>query len=54
MVEGDVLVVDVRTKTEYKSGYIPEANNVPLDQIEKSFKNLTENKDDTILVYCRS
>lgn len=54
MVEGDVLVVDVRTRTEYESGYIPEAYNVPLDQIEKSFKNVTENKDDTILVYCRS
>lgn len=54
MVEGNVLVVDVRTRTEYESGYIPEAYNVPLDQIEKGFKNVTENKDDTILVYCRS
>ena len=54
MVEGDVLVVDVRTRTEFESGYIPEAYNVPLDQIEKSFKNVTENKDDTILIYCRS
>jgi len=54
MVEGDVLVIDVRTRTEFESGYIPEAYNVPLDQIEKSFKNVTENKDDTILIYCRS
>lgn len=54
MVEGNVIVVDVRTRTEYESGYIPEAYNVPLDQIETGFKNVTENKDDIILVYCRS
>jgi len=52
--EGGVLIVDVRTRTEYESGYIHEAYNVPLDQIKKSFKNITENKDDKILVYCRS
>ncbi len=52
--EGGVLIVDVRTRTEFESGYIPEAYNVPLDQIENSFKNVTENKDDKILVYCRS
>lgn len=51
---GGVLVVDVRTRTEFESGYIPDAYNVPLDQIENGFKNVTQNKDDVILVYCRS
>ncbi len=54
MDAGDVLIVDVRTVGEYESGFIPEAYNVPLDGIDKNIKNITENKDDTILVYCRS
>lgn len=51
---GDVLIVDVRTRVEYEEGYIPDAYNVPLDQIDKGISNVTSNKDDTILVYCRS
>ncbi len=52
--EGDVIIVDVRTRVEYEDGYIPDAYNVPLDQIEIGIGNITANKDDTILVYCRS
>lgn len=51
---GGVLVVDVRTRSEFDSGYIPDAYNVPLDQIANGFKNVTQNKDDVILIYCRS
>lgn len=52
--EGDVLIVDVRTVEEYNDGYIPDAYNVPLDQIEAGIGNVSSSKDDTILVYCRS
>ena len=51
---GDVLIVDVRTRVEYEDGYIMDAYNVPLDQIDKGIVNVTSNKEDTILVYCRS
>jgi len=51
---GGVLVVDVRTRTEYNAGYIPDAYNVPLDQIANGFKNVTQKMDDVILVYCQS
>lgn len=52
--KGGALVVDVRTRVEYEEGYIPDAFNVPLDQIDKGIKNVTDDKDATILLYCRS
>jgi len=52
--KGGALVIDVRTREEYENGYIPDAYNVPLDQIEKGIGNVAASKDDIILVYCRS
>lgn len=52
--EGGALIIDVRTRTEYEDGYIPDAYNVPLDQIEQGIGNVTEDKNAKILVYCRS
>ena len=51
---GGVLVVDVRTREEYDAGHIPDVYNVPLDEIRDGIMKVTENRDDTILLYCRS
>ena len=49
-----VIVVDVRTLEEYKEGHIPNAISVPLETIENEAETKLKNKDDLILVYCRS
>ncbi len=46
------LVVDVRTPEEYRSGHIPGAVNLPLDQIQAWAKDLP--KDRPVYLYCRS
>ena len=49
-----VIVVDVRTLEEYNEGHIPNAISVPLETIENETEAKLKNKDDLILVYCRS
>ena len=49
-----VIVVDVRTLEEYTEGHIPNAISVPLETIENEAETKLKNKDDLILVYCRS
>lgn len=48
------IVVDVRTLEEYNEGHIPNAISVPLEIIENEAEAKLKNKDDLILVYCRS
>lgn len=46
----DIVIVDVRTESEYKSGHLKEAINIPVGEIE----SITISKDKTLIVYCRS
>ena len=48
------IVVDVRSLEEYNEGHIPNAISVPLETIENEAATKLKNKDDLILVYCRS
>jgi len=48
------IVVDVRTIEEYNEGHIPNAVSIPLETIENEAEGKLKNKDDLILVYCRS
>ena len=47
----DYLLIDVRSESEYKSGYIPTAINIPLNKIEARADEIPENK--LIVVYCK-
>ena len=51
--EGYILL-DVRTKEEYESGYIPGAINIPLSDINENVVSSLPDKSQMILVYCRS
>ena len=51
--EGYILL-DVRTKEEYESGYIPGAINIPLSDINENVVSSLPDKSQIILVYCRS
>ena len=50
----DYIILDVRTIEEYESGHIPGAVNVPNETILRDDIAELPNKDQLILVYCRS
>ena len=49
-----VLVVDVRTVQEFKSGAYPDAINIPLDDLMTRRAEFGDNTDREIIVYCAS
>ncbi len=50
----DYIILDVRTLDEYKSGHIPGALLVPNEIIGVEELTMLPDKDQLILVYCRS
>lgn len=48
---GEVVVIDVRPDSEYQSGHIPHAINIPIDELESEIENLPTDKE--IIAYCR-
>lgn len=54
MMNENSLILDVRTAEEFATGHIPNAVLLPLDQIQAGDLELLDNKDQIILVYCRS
>lgn len=49
--KGDVIVLDVRPRSEYDQGHIPHARSVPLAELEHRLSTLPRNKQ--IIAYCR-
>lgn len=52
--EKDYIILDVRTIDEYKDKHIPDAINVPNEAIKAKEPKELPDKDQLILVYCRS
>ncbi|BBF43151.1 phage shock protein E precursor [Lachnospiraceae bacterium KM106-2] len=52
--ESDLVVLDVRTESEYLSGHIPNAILLPYDQISEQAEASLPDKDAKIIVYCHS
>lgn len=52
--ESDYVILDVRTLDEYNSGHIENAIVILYDEIEIKAEDILKNKDQLILVYCRS
>ena len=50
----DYIILDVRTEEEYAVGHIPNAICIPNETIDKSVIEKLPNKDQLILIYCRS
>ena len=47
------VLLDVRTREEYREGHIPGSVNIPLDALEDAEKNISD-KETPIFVYCHS
>lgn len=52
--EDNVIILDVRTQEEFDSGHIEGAILLPYDQISEKASEVLPDKNQTILVYCRS
>lgn len=50
----NLLILDVRRFSEFKSGKIPNSINIPVDDLEFELDELEEFKEKPILVYCKS
>lgn len=50
----DYVIVDVRTPDEYKEGHIPNAINIPNETINETVYDKLKDKNQLILIYCRS
>lgn len=52
--EDDYVILDARTQAEYDEGHIPGAILIPHDTVATAAEDALPNKDQLILVYCRS
>ena len=48
------LIIDVRTEGEYLAGHVPGAQLIPHDQMASYVDSLAAQKDDEIVLYCKS
>mgnify|MGYP001622892399 FL=1 len=47
-------ILDVRTREEFEESHIDNAILLPLDEINEKVEKVFQDKNETILVYCRS
>lgn len=52
--EDNIIILDVRTQEEFDSAHIEGAILLPYDQISEKASEILPDKNQTILVYCRS
>lgn len=50
----NMIILDVRSKSEFESGHIPKAKNIPVQNLSARMKELDKYKDTPILVHCAS
>ena len=48
------VVIDVRTAQEFQSGHVEGALNIPHDSIGQEIAKAKVNKDDHVILYCKS
>ena len=53
-LQNGAMVIDVRSPGEFRSGHLPCAINLPLDQIETSLPPRVKDKDQPLLLHCHS
>ena len=52
--EEGYIILDVRTQEEYDEGHIPGATQISHEEITEKAEDILTDKDQLILVYCRS
>ena len=54
IMDNNTVLIDVRTKTEFLSGHLEKAINIPHTEIEKKINSITKDTAQQIVLYCRS
>jgi phage shock protein E len=54
LMDNNTILIDVRTKDEFKSGHLEKAINIPYTEIEEQIKSITKDNHKNIVVYCKS
>ncbi|WP_028773553.1 rhodanese-like domain-containing protein [Shewanella waksmanii] len=54
MIEDGALIVDVRTAEEFAADHLDNAINIPFEQITTEFSSRNIDKNQAVVVYCRS
>ena len=49
----DLVILDVRTVSEFEEGHINQAILIPVDELPQRIDELSQYKNDEIIVYCR-
>lgn len=50
----DVIILDVRNPGEFRNGHIPDAINIPLNDILGRLAEINSYKNNKVIVYCAS
>ena len=53
LLDGEALVVDVRTPAEFAAGHHPRAVNIPVDEVQGRLSEFGDKKK-PVVVYCQS
>lgn len=53
-IQQDIHFIDVRTAAEYEDGHVGGSLNLPLDELEKRIEEEIPDKNDIVILYCRS
>ena len=53
-LDGETVIIDVRTLDEWNAGHLTTATHLPLDQFVNSIKALVADREQRVYLYCRS
>ena len=53
-IDENSTIVDVRTAREYEKGHLKNAINIPHTEVAAKIADHVKNRDDKIILYCRS
>lgn len=53
-LKDNALILDVRSQAEFRSGHLPQAINIPLDEINQSAAKQLPDRNRALLLHCAS
>ncbi|MHC4628525.1 MAG: rhodanese-like domain-containing protein [Planctomycetota bacterium] len=53
-IDENSTIIDVRTAKEYRAGHLENAINIPYTEIPAKIADHVKNREDEIVLYCRS
>ena len=54
VIDENSIVIDVRTEQEYKAGHLKNSIHIPYQEIQQKIGEHVHNRNEKIILYCRS